>query len=77
MNEPADPVSAPATGSAAPDKLRAARQRSLRGISRHPWLIAFGALALAIVVLVLLWDWNWFKGAVERQAEQRTGHSHP
>ena len=73
MNEPADPVSAPTTGSTAPDKLRAARHPALRGISRHPWLIAFGALALAIVVLVLLWDWNWFKGAVERQAEQRTG----
>jgi len=73
MNEPADPVSSPATGSAAPDKQRAALHPALRGLSRHPWLIGFGALALAIVVLVLLWDWNWFKGTIERQAEQRTG----
>lgn len=46
---------------------------ALRGISRHPWLTAFGLLLLAIVVLVLLWDWNWFKGPIERQVERRTG----
>ena len=72
-DESTDPTSAPDVGLSAPGKHHRSLHPALQGVSRHPWLTAFGILTLAIVVLVLLWDWNWFKGPIERQVEQRTG----